>query len=73
MADYKQMYMKLMDAAESAMDILIAAQRQCEEIYIETEDPSDGEDARGGTPKAKETALGRLTQENTRFCRCLSG
>ena len=25
--------------------ILIAAQRQCEEIYIETEDPSDGEDA----------------------------
>ena len=41
----KQMYMKLMDATENAMDILIAAQRQCEEIYIETEDPSDGEDA----------------------------
>lgn len=45
MADYKQMYMKLMDATEKAMDILIAAQRQCEEIYIETEDPSEGEDA----------------------------
>ena len=45
MADYKQMYMKLMDATEKAMDILIAAQRQCEEIDIETEDPSDGEDA----------------------------
>ena len=30
MADYKQMYMKLMDATEKAMDILIAAQRQCE-------------------------------------------
>lgn len=45
MADYKQMYMKLMDATENAMDILIAAQRQYEEIYIETEDPSDGEDA----------------------------
>lgn len=44
MADYKQMYMKLMDATEKAMDILIAAQRQCEEIYIETEAPSDGED-----------------------------
>ena len=43
MADYKQMYMKLMDATESAMDILIAAQRQCEEIYIETEGASDGE------------------------------
>ena len=34
MADYKQMYMKLMDATENAMEILIAAQRQCEEIYI---------------------------------------
>lgn len=45
MAAYKQMYMKLMDATENAMDILIAAQRQCEEFYIETEDPSDGEDA----------------------------
>ena len=45
MADYKQMYMKLMDATESAVDILIAAQRQCEEIYIETEDPSEGKDA----------------------------
>ena len=45
MADYKQMYMKLMKTTESAMDILIAAQRQCEEIYIETEDPSEGEDA----------------------------
>ena len=45
MADYMQMYMKLMEATEKAMDILIAAQRQCEEIYIETEDPSDGEDA----------------------------
>ena len=45
MADYKQMYMKLMDAAESAMNILIAAQRQCEEIYIETEESSDREDA----------------------------
>ncbi len=45
MADYKQMYMKLMEATENAMDILIAAQRQCEEIYIETEDPSDEEDA----------------------------
>ena len=43
MADYKQMYMKLMDATESAMDILIAAQRQCEDIYIETEGASDGE------------------------------
>ena len=45
MANYKQMYMALLAATENAMEILIAAQRQCEEIYIETEDPSDGEDA----------------------------
>ena len=44
MADYKQMYMALLAATENAMEILIAAQRQCEDIYIETEGASDGED-----------------------------
>lgn len=45
MADYKQMYLKLLDATESAMEMLIAAQRQCEEIYIQTEEKPDSEDA----------------------------
>lgn len=45
MADYKQMYMTLLAATENAMEILIAAQRQCEDIYIETEESSDREDA----------------------------
>lgn len=45
MADYKQMYLKLLDATESAMEMLIAAQRQCEEIYIQTEKEPDSEDA----------------------------
>ena len=44
MADYKQMYMTLLAATESAIDILIAAQRKCEDIYIETEESSDSED-----------------------------
>ena len=32
MADYKQMYLKLLNATENAMEMLIAAQRQCEPV-----------------------------------------
>ena len=32
--DYKKMYLIMMNAAEKAMNILIAAQKECEEIYI---------------------------------------
>ena len=45
MADYKKMYETRVDAAEKAMELLIEAQRQCEELYIETEEPSDREEA----------------------------
>lgn len=34
MADYKQMYLTLLDATEKAMNELISVQRACEEIYI---------------------------------------
>ena len=34
MADYKQMYLTLLDATERVMNELISAQRACEEIYI---------------------------------------
>ena len=44
MADYKKMYVTMVDAAEKAMELLIKAQRQCEELYIETEEPSDREE-----------------------------
>lgn len=40
--DYKQMYMKMVKASEEAMEILIRAQRECEELYLEQ---TDGEDA----------------------------
>ena len=37
--DYKEMYLKMVRATEKAMDILIQAQRECEEMYAElTED-----------------------------------
>lgn len=38
MPDYKKMYFKMMDATEKAIEILIEAQRECEEIYISAED-----------------------------------
>lgn len=34
MADYKRMYLTLMDAVEKATEILIAAQQKCEDIYV---------------------------------------
>ena len=45
MADYEKMYATMVAATEKAMELLIEAQRQCEELYIETEDPSDREGA----------------------------
>ena len=45
MADYKQMYLKLLNAAENAMEMLIAAQQQCGELYIQTEEQTDSEEA----------------------------
>ena len=32
--DYKGMYLKMMRETEKAIDILIKAQRECEEMYI---------------------------------------
>ena len=34
MPDYKEMYLTLIRASEEALDILIAAQRKCEEMYL---------------------------------------
>ena len=34
MPDYKKMYIEMMRETENAINILIAAQRRCEELYI---------------------------------------
>jgi len=39
MPDYKEMYLKLFRASEEAVNLLIAAQRECEEIYMNAPDP----------------------------------
>ena len=33
--DYKEMYLTLLRVTEKAMELLITAQRECEELYIE--------------------------------------
>ncbi|MDO4982459.1 MAG: hypothetical protein Q4E35_02760 [Eubacteriales bacterium] len=35
--DYKEMYFKMVRASEDAINILIEAQRECEELYISME------------------------------------
>ena len=35
MPDYKEMYLKMVRATEEAMNCLIAAQRECEEMYMQ--------------------------------------
>lgn len=39
MPDYKEMYLKLFRASEDAVNILIAAQRECEELYLSSPEP----------------------------------
>ena len=38
MIDYKKLYLKMFNASEDAIQILIAAQRECEEIIMSDEE-----------------------------------
>lgn len=38
MPDYKQMYLKLLDGVEKAINLLIETQKVCEEIYVDTDE-----------------------------------
>ena len=39
MPDYKKMYLRLFRASEEAVNLLIAAQRKCEELYVNAPEP----------------------------------
>lgn len=39
MPDYREMYLTLFRAVEQAVDILIEAQKTCEEIYLSQKEP----------------------------------
>ena len=43
MPDYKEMYLIMMRAAEQAQNVLIEAQRTCEELYVEADDEDEEE------------------------------
>lgn len=40
MPNYKEMYLKLFRASEQAINTLITAQRECEELYISQPEPN---------------------------------
>ena len=40
MPDWKEMYLSLMRDTESAVRILVEAQKKCEELYLQDEGPS---------------------------------
>lgn len=42
--DYKEMYLKMVRASETAIRALAAVQRECEEMYIEAEEKRDSQD-----------------------------
>jgi len=37
--DYKEMYLKMVRASEDAIQTLIRAQQECEEMYLSSEEP----------------------------------
>ncbi len=39
MPDYRELYLTLMREVEKSIEILINAQRKCEDMYINSEDP----------------------------------
>ena len=48
--DYKEMYLKMVRASEEALNILIAAQRECEEIYQQQAEDGEVPDSQKGRP-----------------------
>ena len=41
MPEYKELYLIMVRAAEQAQNILIEAQQQCEEMYLDAQDEED--------------------------------
>jgi hypothetical protein len=51
--DYKKMYFKMVSAMEDAIELLIKAQQDCEELYISAEAPKTLENPRKPIDKGK--------------------
>ena len=48
MVDYQEMYYKMNRAMEKAINILVEAQRECEEEYLKETDPPAEDDKENG-------------------------
>lgn len=44
MPDYKEMYFTMLAASEKAIRIIIEAQRECEDMYINADDDDEDQD-----------------------------
>lgn len=58
MPDYKKMYHTMFKASEAAIELLIAAQQECEELYVSAPEPKitlmeslKGSDTASDTPR----------------------
>ena len=58
MPDYKEMYLIMMRAAEQAQNVLIEAQRKCEELYVEADDQEERPAPGAGSSTSKKTQGG---------------
>lgn len=41
MPDYKLLYLTLLDSVEKAINLLIDAQKACEDIYVDTDETNE--------------------------------
>lgn len=55
MPDYKKMYHTMFKASEAAIELLIAARQECEELYVSAPEPKitliKGSDTASDTPR----------------------
>jgi len=47
MPDYKKMYLTMMNAFEDTINRLVAAQQECEELYLSSTDEEENENREG--------------------------
>lgn len=66
MPNYKEVYLKMFQASEKALNIIVAAQQECEELCREHSSPE-----RKGVSLIAENNQGRM-KRNMKYDKCLS-
>ena len=69
MVDYQEMYYKMNRAMEKAINILVEAQRECEEEYLKQTDPPDDGDCTERKQKQQENEItGKIFETEAGIC-----